>query len=193
LVLLFFYQSLAYCNVGQYAYDPEPWGGATCLTNADCNGNDYNGYNKCILNKTCQTLQNIDCAVSNLCDRVCTGVCVCDYSRGNTNCSHQRIFVLQPGVLNMVPFSGVGNLLIGRIGAGIPQLLMCLIGWGMICGSCLCLCSSTCLGDISKTIYVVIMIVILLSAGIWAIVDGAFILQCVYRDPQGYAMYFFYA
>jgi hypothetical protein len=49
------------------------------------------------------------------------------------------------------------------------------------------------LGDISKTIYVVVMIVILLSAGIWAIVDGAFILQCVYRDQQGYAMYFFYA
>lgn len=176
------------CGTHNYVNDPTPWGGANCTNNMQCGGVGV-----------------------GVCDfTMGHGNCICAPNRAMPNCSYVRTSVYTPGVLNIVlaifGFGGIGNLIIGRIGSGVGQLILTLIYMTIaisMCVICCITCFACCLGCIfddginyfkknrrCKNIFSTIMTLACLAGVIWSIVDGAFILQCRYLDLLRYAMYY---
>lgn len=158
------------CDISK---DPLPSGGAKCDSDIECNSLDKGG----------------------VCDPK-SQTCFCTAAFGRPNCSYKRqnkdlAGGLQLGLL-YIGVNGVGNIIIGRLGAGISQLIMWVIGLILVCaGGCmLCCCGG---GDLVGFVVIifggVICGALLLASFIWSIVDGAFILQCKYSDALGYALF----
>jgi hypothetical protein len=160
----------ATCGIQNYVNDPEPWGGASCTNNLQCGG-----------------------ANAGVCDLTNgPGTCVCPPHLAKANCSYVRNSVGLPGGLNIgLPFiglGGIGNIIMGRTGAGAGQLVLTLAIWCFCFVICIALC---CCGEAGAVIAYIIYIILGLAffAGwLWSIIDGAFILECRYPDALGYAM-----
>lgn len=157
------------CNT---ANDPQPSGGALCTVDLDCNSINRGG----------------------VCNRAnANGTCVCTISWGNPDCSYQRLSKdlvggLQLGLL-YVWVAGVGNFMIGRIGPAVAQLLLWFLPWLLLCIACCVFICAELAGGVAMVVAVVIIVACILASFIWSIVDGAFMLQCVYPDANGYALF----
>ena len=169
LIFIFLSSHTAFgCNT---VNDPLPNGGATCITDVDCNSVNRGGV----------------CAFNNV-----TGhFCVCAKEWGMSNCTYQRkdqglAGGLQIG-LEFVSVAGVGNLIIGRTGPGVAQLLMFtfIIYIG---GIFLCI-AGCCGGGICIVVIGILMGISGVASFIWGIVDGAHMLQGKFTDASGYCMY----
>jgi hypothetical protein len=158
--------------------DPQPTGGASCHNDQDCGGFDVG-----------QCVENNNSNVS---------VCVCSSSRGNPDCSYQRISRDAAGGLQFLAFlciAGVGNFMLGYTGRGIGQLLLVLSGYLSSCISC-CIYFGTCgskkgffCGVIISIIFgVLISLAVLIGLG-WSIYDGVEILMGNVNDSNGYQTY----
>lgn len=163
------------CGTSNYVNDPEPWGGLNCTNDLQCNAPS-----------------------GGFCSQ---NVCICYGSRGKPDCSYQRISAGLPGGLNIglvfIGIGGVGNFIIGRIGAGVGQIILTTSMYLLCIFACIFTCIFACCENENLIIfrYIVggilsaLFIGALIAGFIWSIVDGAFILQCKYTDPNGYALY----
>jgi len=163
------------CSIRNFYKDPTPWGTGNCTTDNNCN----------YPNGQCTNF-----------------TCVCGNKYGKPDCSYVRKISQLAGGLNIgLPFAGiggVGNLYIQRMPQGIAQIVLMLIGAFFICiGGCIGCCaaasdSTAC--QITSSIVLGVMAVLLLLAGlgafIWSIIDGANMLSCGLRDGLGYALSF---
>jgi hypothetical protein len=158
------------CNVTN---DPFPTGGAPCTNDLACNSVNKGGV--CNFNSG-----NAEGTI---------GACICANGWGNPNCTYQRISKdlvggLQIGLV-FAGVGGVGNFILGRSGIAVGQLIL-MLGYYLCCIS---LCLFCCELYVPGTILIIIAIAAYLSGFIWAIVDGAYMLQCMIPDAAGYALY----
>ena len=153
--------------------DPKPCGGAPCTKDIDCNSVNQGGV--CNFNST-----NIEGNV---------GSCLCANGWGNPACTYRRtskdlVGGLQIGLV-FCGVGGVGNFILGRVGAGVGQLLL-MLGYYLCCIS---VCLMVCELMVPGIVLVILAGCAYLSGFIWAIVDGANMLQCNIPDAAGYALY----
>ena len=171
LIALLAIGCLGECTDKNYLTDPKPWGGGVCFQDLDCGGK---GGGECHFFPVGNT----------------TGTCQCEKSRGDPDCSYYRTNVDGPGGKNIglafVLAGGVGNLEIGRRSSGLGQLLLIVLGWVVWISGAVVIC---CGGAVFGVPLLIIGWLMLISGWAWSIADGAYILQCVYRDTKGYAMF----
>jgi hypothetical protein len=146
-------------------------GGAACLTVSDCGGESQG---------TCVGAVN----ATN------KGKCECKAEYADEDCSYKRKNGGLAGGLQFLCFitvGGVGNFILGRVGAGVAQLLMLYIGC----------CCSTVLQNVARAQdnsppvlgAAVFCCCIGCAAFIWCIVDGAMILEGQVLDSEGWLPY----
>lgn len=108
---------------------------------------------------------------------------------GNPNCSYRRISKDLAGGLQIglvfAGVGGVGNYIIGRTGPGVGQTLL-MLGYYLCCIS---ICLLACELVVPGIVLIILAAAAYLSGFIWAIVDGASMLQCGMRDAAGYALF----
>jgi hypothetical protein len=150
--------------------DPQPIGGAPCADNYDCGG---------INAGACRN-----------------GTCVCPSEYANPNCNYSRKSKALCGGLQFICFAGVGgvgNLVCGRTGPGVGQLVLMLAAtFACFAGICIC-CGVSFKAEGAfvgcAVLFLVILIGAVVAGFIWSIVDGALMLQGRITDLDGYAMY----
>lgn len=183
MLLLFFIALLAIvradCSEGLFTTDPLPWGGAKCKQNLDCGGLSAGTCNFFPANST-------------------TGTCLCPTSRAYPNCSYYRQNVNAPGGLSIglawISMGGIGSLQIGHTAVGGAQLGLALGGWVLwiVSAVLLCVLQSGSGGGCAIVLCIIGIVLgwaLIISIWAWSIAEGAYILQCVYRDLNGYAMF----
>lgn len=153
--------------------DPKPCGGATCTKDLDCNSLNQGGI--CNLDSTDGSGN--------------PGSCVCANGWGNPDCSYRRtskdlVGGLQIGLV-FCGVGGVGNFILGRTGIAVGQLIL-MLGYYLCCVS---LCLIICQLQVPGIVLIIIGLCAYLAGFIWAIVDGAHMLQCLVTDAAGYALF----
>ena len=163
---------------GQPPKEPTNWGGAKCSANiTESNPNPCNlllGGGGCF-----------------------GGKCVCNFKWATPDCSYKRVDVNLPGAVQIgtswIALPGIGNLMIGRTTAGAGQLTIGILCW--VCAICACVgaCIGLCAdsiecGGVSAIVCFVLAAIFYCAGAGWGTAEGAWILQCEYRDTLGYYM-----
>lgn len=153
--------------------DPKPSGGASCTKDLDCNSLNQGGV--CNFNST-NTEGNV-------------GSCLCANGWGNPDCSYRRKSKDLAGGLQIglvfCGIGGVGNFILGRTGMGVGQLIL-MLGYYLCCVS---ICLLVCELMVPGIVLIILAACAYLAGFIWAIVDGANMLQCNIPDAAGYALF----
>ena len=154
-------------------HDPKPCGGAPCTKDIDCNSVNQGGI--CNFNST-NTEGNV-------------GSCLCANGWGNPDCTYRRTSKDLAGGLQIglvfCGVGGVGNFVIGRVGMGVGQLIL-MLGYYLCCISFCLMCCELMIPGVAL---IIVAACAYLAGFIWAIVDGANMLQCNIPDAAGYALY----
>lgn len=155
--------------------EPETWGGASCETASDCNGNGQNADNYCNRSTV---------------DNVTRSYCVCDYKWAGSDCSYSRYNKDLAGGLEFLAFAGVGgigNFIADRTGNAVGQMILMFAPFLICCVACCAFC-----GDEGAAVVICIQVVlaILALAGfIWCMVDAGLLLGGGVPDGSGYYPY----
>jgi hypothetical protein len=153
--------------------DTKQSGGASCQTNEDCGG--ING-------GQCENVGN-------------QSYCVCLESRGDPDCSYQRIRKNLAGGLQflcLIGISGVGEYLLGNFAVATGQLILMIVGYVAVC--ILIPCMFCIKGGPRVTSHLsgclcCLTLITILAGWIWSIVDGIHILRRQVTDYNGYYPY----
>jgi len=157
--------------------DPKPTGGAPCRDDLECGGLDAG---ICEFNGTHNE----------------TGYCVCYDTRGNPDCSYVRKSRDLAGGIQFLCFAGVGGVgdfILGRVGAGVGQVILMSAEIFLIVAACVYCCVAICGRtkiEMMTGILICVSIVVvfaMLAGWIWCVIDAALILEGHIKDGKGYA------
>ena len=133
------------------------------------------------------------CDLSITIKNITSGKCVCSLDFTMEYCSYQRYNKNSYGFFQCL--IGIGNLVVGRTGQGLLQMMLILIPIiiDCCCGCCGCGCANEYyLRDkipksITKKRYLALFVVT--SAIIWTFIDAGFIFSGTVKDGNGYYPY----